>query len=208
MAAKSPPMLIGTVFGRLTVTGEAERRDKYLFVPVCCTCGVIKVVEQNNLRKGKVTSCGCYNKELVKARSMTHGMRDRPIYAVWAAMVQRCTNTNSRQYPDYGGRGITVEEAWLAFEQFYASMGDAPFEGAMLERIDNSKGYSKANCKWASRTEQNNNKRNNVFFTYKGEEHSLEGLANIAGINKATIASRIYLYKWSVEEAVETPVNN
>lgn len=88
-----------------------------------------------------------------------HGKSSTPTYKIWNTMILRCYNSNMQQYDDYGGRGITVCERWHDFESFLADMGERP-EGMSIDRIDNDKGYDKANCKWSTRTEQNRNKRN------------------------------------------------
>ncbi len=206
MAAKAEPYPIGHVIGRLTVTAPPVRRDKYLYVAVRCSCGVEKQLEQGNLRSGRVNSCGCLNRELVKTRATTHGKGGTLIYAVWNAMVQRCHNINSVQYADYGERGITVCDRWRTFEGFYEDMGDRPFEGAMLDRKDNNLGYSKDNCQWVTRAEQNNNTRKNVLFDFRGEKLSLKELAAKTGINIKTLTTRIYKYGMLAEEAATMPI--
>lgn len=88
----------------------------------------------------------------------THGMSRTRIYSTWKEMRRRCSNPNHSDWEFYGGRGITVCAEWDSFEQFHADMGDRP-PGKSLERIDNSKGYSPDNCKWATHTEQVINRR-------------------------------------------------
>ena len=95
-------------------------------------------------------------------------VRRDPRYHLWAAMLQRCRNPKNRQFKDYGGRGLAVSERWLTFTNFAADMGERP-EGATLERRDNDLGYSADNCRWASRQEQNSNRRNCIYVDSDGE---------------------------------------
>lgn len=94
-----------------------------------------------------------------KAKSKEH----KVLYHCWINMRVRCTNKNHKQYKDYGGRGITVCPEWMdSFEAFYQDMGNKPDASYSLDRIDNDKGYSPDNCRWATRSMQNSNKRNTV----------------------------------------------
>lgn len=93
-----------------------------------------------------------------------------PTYYSWAAMVSRCTNPKRNNWHLYGGRGIAVCDRWREFAAFLADMGERP-PGTSLDRIDPSKGYSKGNCRWATRTEQNRNRRNNRL-----DEEAVEAL--------------------------------
>lgn len=87
-----------------------------------------------------------------------HGMSSTPTYTSWTAMIQRCTYTKSKSYPRYGGKGVTVCDAWLDFNEFFADMGPRPGKEFTLNRKDNSLGYGPRNCEWATATEQARNK--------------------------------------------------
>jgi len=120
-------------------------------------------------------------------------------------MKQRCNNPNFKYYSDYGGRGIKVCDRWLKFENFLADMGERP-DGRTIERIDNDKGYSIENCRWATRIENANNKRNNRMITVDGETDTISNWCRRIGINKGTVKSRVYRLGWSYEKAITQPV--
>jgi hypothetical protein len=131
-------------------------------------------------------------------------MARTPVYNVWKQIFQRCENPKCASYKNYGARGIKVCEEWRDFAVFYADMGDCPAHGS-LDRIDNSKGYSRENCRWASPRQQHNNKRSNHYLEFRGETHTLTTWARKLGLNRDTITSRLG-YGWSVERALSEPV--
>ncbi len=136
----------------------------------------------------------------------THGMYGTQIYKSWSSMKSRCLNKNNKDHKDYGGRGITVCDSWLIFENFYADMGDRP-QGKTLDRKNNDKGYCKSNCKWSTPKEQSNNMRKNCFLTYQNKTLSIRQWSEKLDIKYETIKSRLR-YGWSVEEALTTKKYN
>lgn len=156
--------MIGERFGRWTVIGNAEPSRTGLPRWECrCDCGVTRNVRRAHLRNGASQSCGCLKRELSISRRTTHGhtsnRKASPEYRSWLHMLQRSTNPNNHRYSDYGGRGITVCESWLSFENFLSDMGPRPSRKHSIDRKNNELGYCKANCRWATLTQQAHNTR-------------------------------------------------
>lgn len=123
-------------------------------VRVQCACGTERVLDACDVAKGRSKSCGCNR----KTATSTHGKSGTPTYRSWRAMLNRCTNPNFIGYAQYGGRGITVCDRWREFAAFLADMGERP-EGMTLDRIDVDGPYRPDNCRWATISQQNANKR-------------------------------------------------
>ncbi len=121
---------------------------------------------------------------------------------VWRAMKARCYNSNTRQYLDYGGRGISVCDKWQRLKGFLEDMQPTYSEGLSLDRIDNNGNYCKENCRWATRREQGNNTRRNVFHKFDGKEMTLSQWAEELKINRSTIAQRFYVYRWPLSRCL------
>jgi len=115
-------------------------------------------------------------------------------------MLNRCNNPDADNYDAYGGRGIGVCSRWTnSFENFYSDMGNC--NGKTLERIENDKGYSPGNCRWATRVEQANNRRTTRIIKYKDKDMSIKEFASLFDIPYQTILNRINS-GMSPEEAV------
>lgn len=152
-----------------------------------CDCGNEKIaiastILRNEVRK-TISNCGCHLKAIRSKANTKHGMHTSKIYHRWEKMMARCYNPNQNGWHNYGGRGITVCSEWHDFSNFYEDMGEPP-EGMELDRVDNDKGYSKENCRWVTRAENNRNKRNSLPIDVKN-------ISEQSGINAQTI-----YYRW------------
>lgn len=187
--------MVGSIYGRLTVIGWKGILNKNSIWICRCKCGNECDVYGCHLKTGATTSCGCFAKETISKISRTHGMsgeNGHPLYKIWKAMIQRCYNKNVIGFSNYGGRGIIVCERWRnSFPNFLQDMGNRPSENYSLERIDNKSNYCPENCKWATRLEQANNKRNNVWCYYKGEYKTISQWGRILGFNPKDLYAKI-----------------
>lgn len=199
--------LIGQRFGYLTVisrAGTTVGTVTQCALWLCkCKCGAEVVRRSQYLRSKHRThprSCGCHH------GNETHKMANSSAFNIWSKMKQRCTRQRDKDWRNYGGRGITVCDRWLAaFELFWEDMGPSYIPGLTLDRIDNAKGYSQENCRWATVATQANNRRtNNRVVTPAGEMTAAQA-ADHYGINRVTFYARIGRYKWAVEKACLTP---
>ena len=200
--------LSGQRFGRLTALSrevhEKPSGQKYSAWLCLCDCGLKQIVRLGDLRSGNTKSCGCTP---AKPR-LTHGKTGSRTYRTWTEMRKRCYDKNNSAYANYGGRGITVCPGWQnSFENFLADMGEAPL-GMSIERIDNSAGYSKRNCRWATVAEQARNRRSNIKITIDGRTQCLLDWCKEKGLSYATARARIKVLGWTPEQALTIPIGN
>lgn len=179
----------GLVFGDWTVL-EFVGRDKCGQAKwLClCSCGNTKQVVMNSLQQKRSTSCGCKAPAKRAEKNTKHGMGATRTYKSWHAMLDRVQGKGGHE--SYPQRSIGVCEQWMSFENFYADMGDRP-AGKSLDRIDNSLGYSKENCRWASGLEQANNKSNNVILEHDGVKMTIAETARHYNIGISCFRHRL-----------------
>lgn len=187
--------LTGRMFGKLLVIGKKEtdcKEERYQWLCRCDCGSEPKAIRYSQLVYGNTVSCGCHRKSILDQSRLKHGLRYKREYKVWTGIKERCYNPNNKDYQVYGGRGIKMSEEWKNdFEAFYRDMGDAPTPEHTIDRKDNNLGYTKENCRWATRKEQANNKTNNLLFTIDGEVKTLSEWCDLHGIKLGTAATRI-----------------
>lgn len=197
------PVVLGQQFGRLTVLGKERAPDGALAWRCSCSCGGEKVVRHRHLVRGATRSCGCLEQESRHTTPITHGMSGTRVYRLWSDMRSRCAVLSGRNYENYGGRGIAICARWRRFENFYADMGEPP-EGTSIDRIDNDKGYSPENCRWATVFEQANNRRSNIVISYNGRSQTVTQWSREFGVPYCRLRSRLAL-GWDIERALTAP---
>lgn len=120
-------------------------------------------------------------------------------------MRQRCNDKNCADFKNYGGRGIKVCKEWADFEIFVKDMEADYKKGLWIDRVDNEGEYSKGNCRWSSPKVQQNNRRDNHLFEYRGVADTLTNWAKFIKMKKSTLEMRIH-YGWTFEKSLTTPV--
>lgn len=183
--AKRKTINSGSVFGRLKVIGPiavSSGESKSLCV---CECGKEVAARNEKLLGGRKKSCGC-----LQGTRHIHGMSSHPCYPTWEQMRQRCSNPNAVNYDIYGSKGICVCDRWEDFTLFMEDMGPRP-DGYTIERNDSNGHYEPSNCRWATRTEQNNNTSRNRHVTIGDRTMTVSQWARETGLHKSTITARL-----------------
>lgn len=180
-----------TVIGNDIDSRSGNKNSRRL---ICqCDCGNVLTIAHSSLITSNTKSCGCSRKELIRKANTKHGQasyyKKTPEYAVWDGMIQRCTNEKHLNYHHYGGRGIIVCQRWLnSFENFLADMGQRPSKSYSLDRYPNNNGnYELSNCRWATKKEQANNTRSNVWFEINGIRMNQSDWCKYFGVKDCTL---------------------
>jgi len=200
----------GEKYGRLTLIKETVRTSKKHMWLCKCDCGKTVEVSIYQLKDGICKSCGCLRDEIATQRCYDmsrHSMARTRMYNVWGGMIARCGNPNSKDYRNYGGRGIKVCDDWKDFCKFHEwAIANGYEDNLSIDRINVNGNYEPNNCRWIPLREQNANKRNNVLVEYKGETHCLREWSKILGKPYVTLHRRIRKHGWSIDKAFETPI--
>lgn len=195
---------IGQKYGRLTVTGFVHKGKKWYWECIC-ECGNSIITQAYLVRNGHTSSCGCLQRERASEASLVHGQTNSRLYRIYNGMKNRCYNQKQQSYENYGGRGITICEEWLksftAFEEWSLSHGYA--DDLSIDRIDNNGDYSPKNCRWVTRTEQNENTRRNHLVTIGDRTQPLSAWVRERGLNYHTVSFRIHQKHMTPGQALE-----
>ena len=187
---------IGDIFGSLTIVEKPQRRigDNRVIVRCKCKCGGEIAPRMQHLVIGRVKSCGCLRKQAATINGLNnkrHGKSHGTEWKSYYSMRDRCCNPKHQSFADYGGRGIKVCDRWLqGFDNFFIDMGEKP-TGQTLERIDTEGDYSPDNCRWATRKEQANNRRNNNRIEAFGKSLTIAEWSDATGLDPMTIRGRL-----------------
>jgi hypothetical protein len=206
--------LKGKKFGRLTVLNFVKKDEHYECLWDClCSCGIRKTIRSSNLvRKNGTVSCGCFRREQNSKRLVkmleTHGLSKGKFYKTWLAIKSRLKH--SSKYSK-----VTINPKWKLFSGFYKDMyieyvkhvKNNGERQTTIDRINNNKGYSKENCRWATYKEQARNKKNTLNITYNGKTQCLTDWSKDIGLCVPTLKHRINL-GWTIHEVFTTPSRN
>ena len=201
--------LTGQRFGRLLADKFSHMHNHTAYWHCVCDCGKTKTICGTSLTRGYTKSCGCLHDEKCKERATKHGETHTKLYYVWQAMISRCQKKNNKSYKNYGGRGITVCADWQDYNNFAKWAKNNGYElGKSIDRIDNNGNYCSKNCRWATRQEQNNNKRRTIKIEYDGQTKTLTDWSKELGIRRDTLYARIYCYHWNINKAFNTTIGD
>lgn len=189
--------ITGMKFGRLTAIRPEKAKSAGRYIWLCqCDCGNYTKATSSQLKRGVRVSCGC-------ARE-THGMSKTRLYTIWKDIKQRCFDTSTNGYHNYGGRGITVCNEWLRFEPFMEwALSHGYQDDLTIDRINVNGNYEPNNCRWITVKEQANNTRLTRYITCDGETHTLSEWSNITGLSRSIISKRLES-GWKENEALHT----
>ena len=181
-------------------------------VVVKCDCGIEREYTWSLVRRNKLKSCGCYRNELLKnfytKGIKTHNLTKHPLYKIWSNIKGRCSNPNFKNYKYYGERGIKMCDEWInSFISFYDWAIVTYEKGLDIDRIDVNGNYEPSNCRFATKTQNARNRRNNVLLYFNGESKCIAEWAKDLGVTPSMINKRISRWGMDAEKILSTPPN-
>lgn len=196
--------LKGHIYGDLEVirivVDEPGRKKKWLCK---CKCGNECIVAGSNLRNGHTKRCSECGYKMTSKKNMVHGKTRTKLYYVWRGILNRCENKKFKSFLDYGARGISVCEDWHDPKKFFEWAEESGYhDGLEIDRKDTNGNYCPDNCRWITRKENANNKRNNKIIEHNGESKTLAEWARYYDVNYKNL-SRNLKKGYSLEEAVK-----
>lgn len=185
--------LTGLTFNNLTVVKPYLSGKKKPTLWEClCGCGKTTIVDAYKLKTGLTKSCGCLKLSYLRKHGHTSHKGRSKEYSAWNSMINRCGNPLDPKYKDYGERGIIVCERWVkSFSNFISDMGCAPTKKHSIDRINNDGNYEPSNCRWATKKEQGQNRRNNVWLEHNGKKMILADWSKELEVQSGSITTRL-----------------
>lgn len=201
MTTKTPPALVGSTFGKLTVIGAPVSGRDGNYLPCMCDCGMPVFVLWRILNAGSRTGCGNCRPKYKTER----------LYNIWGGMKDRCRNPNNPSYDRYGGRGILVCDGWMGYLEFRAwALANGYRDDLTLERKDVNGGYDPGNCTWIPLAQQSRNRRSCINISHAGETKILREWSEDSRcvVKYHTLYTRIVRDGWPFEAALTSPVGS
>ena len=187
--------------------GSINNRAAWLCL---CDCGneviLTGIILRQSISNNALTSCGCKKSEVCTnngKKNKTHGLSKTKLYGVWRQMNQRCYNQSCKDYPRYGGRGISVCNNWRDIFKFVKWAKESGYaNGLTIERKNVNGNYRPTNCTWVKNKCQALNRENTILYTYGGKTQSIRAFAEEYGINYFTLRGRLRNYGWPIDRAL------
>lgn len=200
----TPPLPTGGMRGKLKILYRLHNTAERTYLCKCMECGAFvevnpKILIPSNIKKKCIQCVHCHN------GAERHGLTKTRLYRVWVGMKNR-ENNHDKQRPTYKGKTMCKEwkNSFIKFKEWALLNGYQ--DNLTIDRIDNDKGYSPSNCRWATPKQQVRNRSNTKLITYKGETKPLMEWCEILNLNYNTTWTRLSKYKWTIEKAFEKGV--
>lgn len=198
----------GKIYGRVRIVGFSHKEKGRQIWNGICTCGKKRGFDINALENGMTRSCGCLSMERKKSglNQMVHGDARvghvSRLHNIWRGILKRCSAKNSPAYLNYGGRGISICDAWRDYRNFKKwSAANGYDDSKSIDRINNDGDYEAGNCRWVDKKTQARNRRSSRLIEIDGIVRCLQEWSDMAGVCCGTISHRIKR-GWTNRDAV------